>query len=89
LWNHANKFTLNFKDVDLESEWRLLEISNRRGIFVAAGTMCVVQDVVWTMILQDTSLSGKITRMLLNFVLFVGVYNVYYSRKAKEFKVAK
>ena len=44
-------WTLDFKDVDLESEWRLQEIKGKRIFFIITIFFCVFQDVVWTMIL--------------------------------------
>jgi hypothetical protein len=83
--NHLNSVTLNFKDVDLESEWRMIEINKNRIALSLGATFCLIQDVVWTMILQETALRGKIIRLVLDAIQFLSYYQMYYCRKAQDY----
>jgi hypothetical protein len=49
--NHLYKYSINFKDVDLEYEWRLREIHSKKLISLIVTTFALIQDIIWSLYL--------------------------------------
>ena len=48
--NHLNSLTLNFKDIDLECEWRLKEIRQKQVILFIIAMYRFIADLVFNVI---------------------------------------
>lgn len=85
LENHFNsKYKLQFINQEFEDEWRLAEIKERKAYAIGGFIWCVFQDSVCTGILLETSLEGRITRYVLDFIMFLCLVFVYY-RKTSDY----
>ena len=59
------------KDEDLEYEWRLLEIADRKRITRNVSILAALQTIVWTMVLGEVNLTGKIVKLGINALVFL------------------
>jgi hypothetical protein len=48
--------------------------------------LVVVQDILYTLVLSEVNLTGKIIKMVIDTLIFVCLINLYYIPKAKKFK---
>ena len=83
---HFYKYTMSLKDEDLEYEWRLQEIASRKGVSNVLSIMAISQTVVWTMILGETNLDGKIVKLAINALIFFCHAQTFYLPRVKENK---
>ena len=83
---HLHSVTLTIKDEDMEYEWRLLEISNRKNMAVICTAGCIVQDVMYTVILSEVSTTGRMIKLIIDVILILFLKLVFFVRKVKENK---
>jgi hypothetical protein len=81
-----NSFTLNFKDIDLEWEWRLKEINRRKAILFVITAYRLFSDVVFNVIMQESATNVLIFRFSLDFVQIFSCYMIYYTKQSKKSK---
>ena len=72
--------SLQFKNGDYENEWRLSEILDRKTPAICGFVFCVLQDIVWTGLLMETTIRGKVFRGILDLMMMVSVYLIYYRK---------
>ena len=53
--NHMNSLTLNFKDIDLECEWRLKEIRQKQVILFVIAAYRLLADLVFNVLANKSS----------------------------------
>ena len=53
--NHMNSLTLNFKDIDLECEWRLKEIRQKKVILFVIAAYRLLADLVFNVLVNKSS----------------------------------
>jgi hypothetical protein len=73
------------RDEDFEHEWQLQEIKSRKAMTVILSVLlCIITDIIWTWgILSKVNITGKIIKAVLNFFIFLSLYNLYFSPKVK------
>lgn len=83
---HFHKYTLTLKDEDLEYEWRLHELASRKRVSMNMSILAALQTIVWTMILGETTLTGKIVKLGINALVFFCLAQAFYLPRVKENK---
>ena len=48
--------------------------------------LLVVQDILYTVVLSEVNLTGRIIKMVIDTLIFVCLINIYYISKAKNIK---
>lgn len=61
--DHLQKLTLNMKDEDLEYEWRLHEMKDKRFVVKSSCLSCVLSSLIWTVFLSEVNITGKMIKV--------------------------
>jgi hypothetical protein len=76
--------------MDLEYEWRLREIHSKQLINFLAPTFNIFLDISRLVTGKDSSpLYSKILRIILIMMEYIGYYQMYRSKKAKDMREAQ
>lgn len=84
---HMHSFTLTMKDIDLEYEWRLIEIHSRKTMSIVSSIVVLLQDLFWTFLLTTVSLPGKTIKIVIDICVFLSLYQVFFSKKVRNNKI--
>jgi hypothetical protein len=71
------------KDEDLEYEWRITEIQLRKTYVLSFCALCFIGDLLWTFLLSEVSLTGKLIKLAIDLVNFVCLLMIYYHPNVK------
>ena len=78
-----HSYSLCLKDEDLEYEWRLKEISDRKSIARNITIVATLQTIIWTVILGEVSMQGKMVKVGIHALIFFCLVQVYYLPRVK------
>ena len=65
---------LHLKNSEYENEWLLKEIEQKKNGYAFSTFLLPFLDIVYTYIISDASLIGKITRIILDVIVFLSFY---------------
>ena len=86
LENHINKLTLKFHNEEFEHEWRLHEITQRHSFLYLCSGYFVYHDVLYGMILSNTTWQSKIYKGVITILCILVIYQIVFHAKAKEMR---
>ena len=84
--DHLNTFSLHFKDIDLECEWRLEEFRKKKTILWIIAIYRFVADLVFNVSLLSGSKAILICRFVLDLLIILGVAMMFIPKSAKASK---
>ena len=78
---YLNKYTLHFIKDEYEYEWKLMSMKEKKWITLIGLIFCIMQDIIWTTLLMETSLTGKIERGVMDLIMFLSYYKVFVKKE--------
>jgi hypothetical protein len=87
--NHLNNIVLDFKDVDLESEWRLQEIQNKKVTLGIVVWYRLLADLMFNILLTSGNFKINMVRFVVDIITLTTWSLIYYSPKSRKFKQTK
>ena len=81
---HLNLFTLQFKNYEFESEWRLKEIGSKKWFYLIILFFAFLQDFLYTFIFNNPPLFSSLIRLVLNIINFAAIYQIFYHSSSKK-----
>ena len=70
----------------MEYEWRLQEILSRKNMAIICSAGCIVQDIIFTLILSEVNTTGRMIKLIIDVILILFLMLVFFVRKVKENK---
>lgn len=72
------------KDEDLEYEWRLDEIHQRKMMTLSCSIAFLISDFFWTFLLSEVNFTGKAIKIILDLVIFLCFYQIFMVASVKK-----
>ena len=62
----------------MEYEWRLQEILSRKNMAIICSAGCIVQDIIFTLILSEVNTTGRMIKLIIDIFIIVCLVCVFF-----------